>query len=153
MNRILYLDIINMIGCEGMSNEYKDEVLRKLSVYCNNFSEEQLAEYEDEIFTERIDKKKRAELEFARLRVELGKNLKIYSDYYSELREIARLLKVADLSSDILDDIYRRIVKLQLSANLDIRLYSAFSLIKAEEEIKQLRKKAGEAHNGTKFNR
>lgn len=136
-----------------MSNEYKDEVLKKLSVYCNNFSEEQLAEYEDEIFTERIDKKKRAELEFARLRVELGKNLKIYSDYYSELREIARLLKVADLSSDILDDIYRRIVKLQLSTNLDIRLYSAFSLIKAEEEIKQLRKKAGEAHNGTKFNR
>ena len=136
-----------------MSNEYKDEVLKKLSVYCNNFSEEQLAEYEDEIFTERIDKKKRAELEFARLRVELGKNLKVYSDYYSELREIARLLKVADLSSDILDDIYRRIVKLQLSANLDIRLYSAFSLIKAEEEIKQLRKKAGEAHNGTKFNR
>ena len=110
-----------------MSNEYKDEVLRKLSVYFNNFSEEQLAEYEDEIFTERIDKKKRAELEFARLRVELGKNLKVYSDYYSELREIARLLKVADLSSDILDDIYRRIVKLQLSANLDIRLYSAFS--------------------------
>ncbi|MBR6820749.1 MAG: hypothetical protein IKM55_00825 [Bacilli bacterium] len=49
-----------------MSNEYKDEVLRKLSVYFNNFSEEQLAEYEDEIFTERIDKKKRAELEFAR---------------------------------------------------------------------------------------
>ena len=136
-----------------MSNEYKDEVLRKLSVYFNNFSEEQLAEYEDEIFTERIDKKKRAELEFARLRVELGKNLKVYSDYYSELREIARLLKVADLSSDILDDIYRRIVKLQLSANLDIRLYSAFSLIKAEEEITQLRKKAGEAHNGTKFNR
>ena len=150
---MLYLDLINMIGCEGRSNEYKDEVLRKLSVYFNNFSEEQLAEYEDEIFTERIDKKKRAELEFARLRVELGKNLKVYSDYYSELREIARLLKVADLSSDILEDIYRRIVKLQLSANLDIRLYSAFSLIKADEEIKQLRKKAGEAHNGTKFNR
>lgn len=131
----------------------KDDYLKKLSVYFNNFSEVQLQDYEDEIFSERIDKKKRAELEFSRLRGELAKEFKYYSEIYPEMREIAMLLKVADLSSDILDDIYRRIVKIQLSNNLDIRLYSAFSLLKEEEEIMQLRRKAGEVSNGTKFNR
>lgn len=136
-----------------MSIENKDEFSKRLSVYFNNFTADQLAEYENEIFSERIDKKKRAELEFSRLKAELSKDIKYYTDYYSEIREISRLLKVADLSSDILDDIYRRIVTIQLSNNLDIRLYSAFNLIKLEEEVKQLRKKAGEVQNGTKFNR
>lgn len=136
-----------------MSIENKDEFSKRLSVYFNNFTADQLAEYENEIFSERIDKKKRAELEFGRLKTELSKDIKYYTDYYSEIREISRLLKVADLSSDILDDIYRRIVTIQLSNNLDIRLYSAFNLIKLEEEVKQLRKKAGEVQNGTKFNR
>lgn len=136
-----------------MSIENKDEFSKRLSVYFNNFTADQLAEYENEIFSERIDKKKRAELEFDRLKTELSKDIKYYTDYYSEIREISRLLKVADLSSDILDDIYRRIVTIQLSNNLDIRLYSAFNLIKLEEEVKQLRKKAGEVQNGTKFNR
>lgn len=136
-----------------MSIENKDEFSKRLSVYFNNFTADQLAEYENEIFGERIDKKKRAELEYSRLKIELGKNLKLYTDSYSEFREIAKLLKVADLSSDILDDIYRRIVTIQLSNNLDIRLYSAFNLIKLEEEVKQLRKKAGDVQNGPKLNR
>ena len=72
---------------------------------------------------------------------------------YLEIKEIAKLLKIADLSSDILDEIYRRIVRIQLASNLDVRLYSAFNLIKIDEEIQVLRKKAGEAQNGTKFNR
>lgn len=136
-----------------MSTDYNDEVLRKLSVYFNNFTTDQLSDYEDEIFTKKIDKKKRAELEFARLKNELGKDLKYYFDYYLEIKEIAKLLKIADLSSDILDEIYRRIVRIQLASNLDVRLYSAFNLIKIDEEIQVLRKKAGEAQNGTKFNR
>lgn len=136
-----------------MAREHNDVVLQRLSIYFDNFTVEQLSEYEDEIFSERIDKKKRAELEFRRLRDELAKNLKLYTDYYSEIREIAKLLKVADLSSDIIDDIYSRIVKIQLSNNMEIRLYSAFNLIKLEEEVKQLRKKAGELQNGTKLNR
>lgn len=136
-----------------MAREHNDVVLQRLSIYFDNFTVEQLSEYEDEIFSERIDKKKRAELEFRRLRDELAKNLKLYTDCYSEIREIAKLLKVADLSSDIIDDIYSRIVKIQLSNNMEIRLYSAFNLIKLEEEVKQLRKKAGELQNGTKLNR
>jgi hypothetical protein len=67
--------------------------------------------------------------------------------------EITKLLKVADLSSDILDEIYRRIVEIQLSNNLEVRLYSAFDLIRLEEEVKELRKKAGENRYGSKFNR
>ena len=136
-----------------MSKEYSDEFFQKLSIYCNNFTLEQLAEYEDEIFSERIDKKKRAELEFGRLKLELCKNQNNYSDYYSEIIEIAKLLKVADLGSDVLDDIYRKIVRLQLSNNMEVRLYSAFNLIMLEEEVKKLRKKAGECQNGTKLNR
>lgn len=136
-----------------MSSDYNDEMLRKLSVYFDNFTTDQLALYEDEIFTEKIDRKKRAELEFERLKNELGKDLKHYSDFFLELKEIAKLLKIADLSSDILDEIYRRIVKIQLSSNLDVRLYSAFDLIRIDEEIQSLRKKAGECGNGTKFNR
>ena len=71
----------------------------------------------------------------------------------SEMVEITKLLKVADLSSDILDEIYRRIVEIQLSNNLEVRLYSAFDLIRLEEEVKELRKKAGENRYGSKFNR
>jgi hypothetical protein len=97
---MLYLDIINMIGCEDMSNEYKDEVLKKLSVYCNNFSEEQLAEYEDEIFTERIDKKKRAELE-------LGASspinpLKMIDNIVTMLNSPIAAIKVIDWASSLL---------------------------------------------------
>lgn len=136
-----------------MSTDYNGEVLKKLSVYFNNFTTDQLSDYEDEIFTEKIDKKRRAELEFDRLKNELGKDLKYYSDYYLEIKEIAKLLKIADLSSDILDEIYRRIVRIQLASNLDVRLYSAFDLIRIDEEIQVLRKKAGEGGNGPKFNR
>lgn len=142
-----------MIGCVDMMKKYGDDAARKLSVFLNNFTPEQLAEYEDEIFTSRIDKKKRAELEFARLKYDMSKNLKIYSTYYTEMVEITKLLKVADLSSDILDEIYRRIVEIQLSNNLEVRLYSAFDLIRLEEEVKELRKKAGENRYGSKFNR
>lgn len=136
-----------------MSVKTNDEVVRKLSVFLNNFTTEQLDDYEEEIFGERINKKKRAELEFSRLKAELAKNNKFYAEHYKDFREIAKLLKVADLSSDILDDIYRRIVRLQLSYDLDVRLYSAFNLIKTEEEIKLLRKRVGELRNGSKFSR
>ena len=130
-----------------------DEYLKKLSVYFKNFTEEQLREYEEEIFGEKIDRKKRVELELGRIKLELSNNMKNYVYYYSEIADINRLLKVADLSTDILDEIYRRIVMIQLSAGINIRLYSAFSLIKTEQETLELKKKVGELHDGPKLNK
>lgn len=131
----------------------REEYLKKLSVYFNNFTEEQLQEYEDEIFSEKISRKKRVELELARLKEELGKDIKVYTDFYADITELTKLLKVADLSSDILDEAYRIIVKIQLSCGMSIRLYSAFTLLQTEEEILRLRKTVGEINNGPKFNR
>lgn len=134
-------------------NNDKEEYLKKLSVYFENFSSEQLQEYEDEIFGEKIDKKKRVELEVARLKIEMGKDIKRYASYCSKINELTKLLKIADLSPDILDEAYRIIVRTQLSCGMSIRLYSAFNLIREEEEIMALRKKVGEMKDGAKFNR
>lgn len=131
----------------------REEYLKKLSVYFNNFTEEQLQEYEDEIFSEKISRKKRVELELVRLKEELGKDIKVYTDFYVDITELTKLLKVADLSSDILDEAYRIIVRIQLSCGMSIRLYSAFTLLQTEEEILRLRKTVGEINNGSKFNR
>ncbi len=137
-----------------MMQKYNNsEYLKKLAVYSNNFTEEQLQEYEDGIFGEKIDRKKRVELELARLKKEMGKDLKKYANYYTEISELASLIKVADLSSDILDEAYRIIVRVQLACGMTIRLYSAFTLIREEEEIMALKKKVGELPNGPKFNR
>lgn len=130
----------------------RDGIVSKLSVYLNNFSAEQLNDYEDEIFTG-IDKKKRAEMEFRRLKETFALKGDFSVERFSEFNEIARLIKVSNLSSDILDEVYRRIVKVQLDYGLEVRLYSAFNLIKLEEDMKELRKKASELKHGSKLSR
>lgn len=133
-------------------NDYNDEYLKKLSVYFNNFTEKQFIDFENEIFTEKIDKKKRAELEYARLKKEIGKDLKKYADYFEDIREVGTLLKVSDLSEDLLDEAYKIIVRIQLATGMSIRLYTAFPLIEDEEEKKRLQRMVG-GDNGPKLNR
>ena len=55
-----------------MSLEYIDNnqnnLLKKVHIYNDNFTKEQLTEYENTIFTIKLSRRKRAELELARLK-------------------------------------------------------------------------------------
>lgn len=139
-----------MIGCVYMKSNYNDYISKKVSVYLENFTPEELSKYEDEIFTEKMDKRIRAELEFYRLKDEISIK---DSKYYLEIRKLSNLFKIANLGSDIVDEIYKIIVEIQLANNMDVRLYSALNLIKNENEIKELKKKVGEYDNGRTINR
>lgn len=133
-----------------MKSNYNDYISKKVSVYLENFTPEELSKYEDEIFTEKMDKRIRAELEFYRLKDEISIK---DSKYYLEIRKLSNLFKIANLGSDIVDEIYKIIVEIQLANNMDVRLYSALNLIKNENEIKELKKKVGEYDNGRTINR
>lgn len=133
-----------------MRSNYNDYISQKVSVYLENFTPEELSKYEDEIFTEKMDKRIRAELEFYRLKDEISIK---DSKYYLEIRKLSNLFKIANLGSDIVDEIYKIIVEIQLANNMDVRLYSALNLIKNENEIKELKKKVGEYDNGRTINR
>lgn len=111
-----------------MSTDNKNNnLLKKLYVYKENFSKEQLDEYENTIFTVKVSRKKRAELELARLKMELSKLESVDPAAYEEYLALCKLLQVADFDPSVIDDIYARLVKLQLENNLSIRLYTAIS--------------------------
>lgn len=133
-----------------MRSNYNDYISKKVSVYLENFTPEELSKYEDEIFTEKMDKRIRAELEFYRLKDEISIK---DSKYYLEIRKLSNLFKIANLGSDIVDEIYKIIVEIQLANNMDVRLYSALNLIKNDNEIRELKKKVGEYDNGRTINR
>lgn len=137
-----------------MSNKItNEEYLRKLYVYFNNFSEAQFTEFEDEIFTSKRSRKQRAELEFSRLKKELYKDGKMAVEFFDDILKVASLLKVADLSSELVNEAYKLIVKIQLYCGMRVRLYTAFPLLEEEEEKLRLMRMAGEYTDGPKFNR
>lgn len=105
---------------------------KKLDVYLQNFSESALEEYEDAIFTEKMSKKTRAEMELNRLREDIIKKPSEYADYFTEISRLTRLLKVAEFDSTVLDEVYSSIVRMQLECNSNIRLYSGINLLKNE---------------------
>lgn len=109
-----------------------DQFDKKLNVYSNNFTKEQLQEYEDAIFTKKIDKKQRAELELERLKLELSKKDDSYVRYFDEIVRMAGLLKVSNFDVTVLDEIYSTILKIELTCGIKLRLYSGITLL-AEE--------------------
>ncbi len=121
-----------------MSLEYIDNnqnnLLKKVHIYNDNFTKEQLTEYENTIFTIKLSRRKRAELELARLKQEISKLEDPDPSIYEEYLELSKLLKVADFDPSVIDEIYARIVKLQLLNGISIRLYTAFSLLQEQLE-------------------
>ncbi len=129
------------------------DYLKKLEVYSKNFNSIQLEEFENEIFTEKFDRKKRVFLEYRRLKEELSRNMSAYAQYYQQVAEIGKLLRVADLSSDIIDDLYKLIVAIQLSCNMRIRLYTGITMLEDENKLLEYKKTVGEQKNGSKVSR
>ena len=121
-----------------MSLEYIDNnqknLLKKVHIYNDNFTKEQLTEYENTIFTIKLSRRKRAELELARLKQEISKLEDPDPSIYEEYLELSKLLKVADFDPSVIDEIYARIVKVQLLNGISIRLYTAFSLLQEQLE-------------------
>ncbi len=105
----------------------KDNLIKKIHIYKDNFTKEQLDEYENTIFTNKVSRKKRAELELARLKIELSNLESVDPSAYEEYLNLCKLLQVASFDPSVIDEIYSRLVKLQLTNNLSIRLYSAIS--------------------------
>ena len=63
-----------MIGCDDMDRINSPEIInKKLDVYLSNFTEKDLEEYEEAIFTNKMSKRTRAELELNRLREDIIK--------------------------------------------------------------------------------
>lgn len=122
-----------MIGCDDMDRINSPEIInKKLDVYLSNFTEKDLEEYEEAIFTNKMSKRTRAELELNRLREDIIKKPNEYADYFTEIARLTRLLKVAEFDSTVLDEVYSSIVRMQLECNSNIRLYSGISLLKNE---------------------
>lgn len=117
-----------MIGCESME-QFDNQIDKKLNVYSNSFTNEQLQEYEDAIFTKKIDRKKRAELEIERLKNDLSKEQDVYAEYFDEIVRISKLLKVSSFDVTVLDEIYATILRIELECGLKPRLFSAIPLL------------------------
>lgn len=114
----------------------KNKLIKKLQVYIDNFSKEQLYEYESSIFTDEVSRKKRAELELIRLKLDIDKLNSVDSSVYEEYLDLFKLLQVADFDPSVIDNIYARVVRLQLENDLSIRLYTALSLLQDQLEMK-----------------
>ncbi len=124
-----------------MGTDYKDnDLYKKINVYNDNFSKEQLEEYEDTIFTNKISKKKRAELELARFKIELSKLDSVDPSIYEEYLQLVKLIQVSSFDPSVLDEIYLRLVRMQLECGMSVRLYSALSLLHDEMEQSVLKK-------------
>lgn len=122
-----------MIGCDDMDRTNSPEIInKKLSVYLSNFTENDLEEYEEAIFTNKMSKRTRAELELDRIKNDLLRKPNEFADYFTEIARLTRLLKVAEFDSTVLDEVYSSIVRMQLECNSNIRLYSGISLLKNE---------------------
>lgn len=116
----------------------RNDLIKKLAIYNDNYSREELDTFENSIFTEKVSRKRRAELELARLRTELGRLEDSSAESYEEYLQISKLLQVADFDPSVLEDIYRRLVRLQMENGLSIRLYSAIPSLQEEVEQMQL---------------
>ncbi len=114
-----------------------DKLNLKIGAYLNNFSKEKLGMYEDIIFSNKIDKAKRAELELDRLKSELVKLPELYALYLEEVVRLGKLLEVSDFDSTVLDEIYASILRIELEHGIKIRLYSGIPILKEELDKEQ----------------
>ena len=110
-----------------------DKTAEKIKVYGENFSLSQLREYEDAIYTDKIDSVKRCHLELERLETDLRKKGQYYT-YLKEIMEMKKLLRVAYFDDTVVDDIKKTIVRIQLEEDFSVRLYSAVAALYAESQ-------------------
>ena len=150
-----------MIGCVRMdsnkeeslfynnsNDEFNDKkiskeelIFKKLNVYTNNFSNEQLIEYENQIYGKSIQGYERVKLEYLDLlRKLILERPDKYAEYIDALDFITTRLKVAMFDPTVLDEVKKEIVRIQLECDLKVSLYSAIPSLSEEAGIsKRLR--------------
>lgn len=116
-------------------------ILKKLDVYTNNFSNEQLIEYENQIYGKSIQGYERVKLEYLDLLYKLMiERPDKYAEYIDVLDFITTRLKVAMFDPTVLDEVKKEIVRIQLESDLKVSLYSAIPSLAEEAGIsKRLR--------------
>lgn len=128
-----------------INNDYpkipeEELIYKKLSVYTNNFSKEQLLAYEDEIYGPAIQGYHRVKLEYLDLLRKLSARPDKYAKYIDALDFISSRLKVAMFDPTVIIEISKEIVRIQLECDLKVSLYSAIPLLAEESGIsKKLR--------------
>ena len=91
----------------------KDELIfKKLSVYTDNFSNEQLMAYEEQIYGEKIQGYYRVKLEYLDLLHKLSKFPEKYAKYIDVLEYISTSLKVVVFDPTVLSEISKEIVRI-----------------------------------------
>ena len=91
--------------------------------------EKKLEEYEEAIFTNKMSKRTRAELELDRIKNDLLRKPNEFADYFTEIARLTRLLKVAEFDSTVLDEVYSSIVRMQLECNSNIRFENNITMM------------------------
>lgn len=116
---------------------YFDDVtlVDKLRVYEENFDSKKLNACEEAIFSNKVNKKRRASLELNRIRSFLIKDIDVYKKYVDDFRNISELIKVSDFDPTALEQAYKLIVRIQLANGINVRLYSAISMLLEEYSI------------------
>lgn len=118
-----------------------NEFFSRLIEYADKIEFSKLKAYEDNVFTEKIDKRTRASIELDRLKTKLSNSPDVYAEYFDDIKKIDELLDIAEFDSTVLDDVYVEIIRIQASCGQKTRLYSGIGKViktmAAEYEIKK----------------
>lgn len=106
-----------------------NEFFSRLIEYADKIEFSKLKAYEDNVFTNKIDKKTRASIELERLKTKLSNTPDVYAEYFDDIKKIEALFEVVEFDSTVLDDIYVGIIRLQASCGQKTRLYSGIGKV------------------------